>query len=82
MLAYALIKVPAKHLDGVLERLRTFDGITEASVVYGESDIIAKLEVANQDELDELIIRRIQDLPQVEATRTFIAVGGMHWKRN
>jgi DNA-binding Lrp family transcriptional regulator len=81
MLAYALIKVPAKHVDGVLEQLRAYDGIVEASVVYGETDIIAKLEVANQDELDELIIRRIQGLAEVEATRTFIAVGGMRWQR-
>lgn len=81
MLAYVLMKVPAKHLDGVLERLRGFEGVSEASVIYGETDIIAKLEVASQDALDELIIRRIQDLEEVEATRTFIAVGGMHWQR-
>jgi DNA-binding Lrp family transcriptional regulator len=81
MLAYALIKVPAKHVDGVLEQLRAYDGIVEASVVYGETDIIAKLEVASQDELDDLIIRRIQGLAEVEATRTFIAVGGMRWQR-
>lgn len=81
MLAYALIKVPAKHLDGVMEQLRMFDGISEASVIYGETDIIAKLEVENQDALDQLVIRSIQGLPEVEATRTFIAVGGMHWQR-
>ena len=81
MLAYVLMKVPAKHLDGVLERLREFDGISEATVIYGETDIIAKVAVADQAALDDLVIRRIQSLPQVEATRTFIAVGGMHWQR-
>ena len=81
MLAYVLLKVPAKHLDGVLERLRAFDGVSEASVIYGETDMIVKVEVPNQDALDELIVRRIQDLHEVEATRTFIAVGGMHWQR-
>jgi DNA-binding Lrp family transcriptional regulator len=81
MLAYVLMKVPAKHLDGVLERLRDFDGICEATVIYGETDIIAKVAVPDQAALDELIIRRIQSLAEVEATRTFIAVGGMHWQR-
>lgn len=81
MLAYVLLKVPAKHLDGVLGHLRTFEGVREASVIYGETDLIVKVEVPDQDALDALIIRRIQDLPQVEATRTFIAVGGMHWQR-
>jgi DNA-binding Lrp family transcriptional regulator len=81
MLAYVLMKVPAKHLDGVLERLRGFEGVTEASVIYGETDLIARLEVPDQAALDDLIIRKIQDLPEVEATRTFIGVGGMHWER-
>jgi DNA-binding Lrp family transcriptional regulator len=82
MLAYVLITVPAKQLSGVLERLRAFDGVSEASVIYGETDIIAKLEVADQDELDDLIIQRIQGLPEVEATRTFIAVGNLRWQRS
>jgi DNA-binding Lrp family transcriptional regulator len=81
MLAYVLMKVPAKHLDGVLERLRSFEGVSEASVIYGETDVIAKVEVSDQDALDDLIIRRIQGLDEVEATRTFLAVGGMHWQR-
>lgn len=81
MLAYALLKVPAKHIDRVLERLREFEGISEATAVYGETDIIAKLEVPDQAALDDLIIRKLQSLAEVEATRTFVAVGGMHWRR-
>lgn len=81
MLAYILIKVPAKHADTVLEQLRAFPGITEASVVYGETDIIARVDVPSQAELDHLVVRSIQDLPMVESTRTFIAIGGMHWRR-
>ena len=81
MRAFVLLRVPAKQVDRTLERLRELDGIVEASAVYGEIDIIAKLEVPGQAELDDLIIRRIQDLPEVEATRTFIAIGGLHWSR-
>jgi DNA-binding Lrp family transcriptional regulator len=81
MRAFVLLRVPAKQVDRTLERLRQLEGIVEASAVYGETDIIAKLEVPSQSELDELIIRRIQDLPEVEATRTFIVVGGLHWSR-
>ena len=81
MLAFVLIRVPAKQVDRTLDRLRTLGGIVEASAVYGETDIIAKLDVPDQSMLDELIIRQIQGLPEVEATRTFIVVGGLHWKR-
>jgi DNA-binding transcriptional MerR regulator len=81
MRAFVLLRVPAKQVDRTLDRLRAFDGIVEASAVYGETDIIAKLDVETQAELDELVIHRIQDLAEVEATRTFIVVGGLHWSR-
>ncbi len=81
MQAYLLIKVPAKHAGGVLEQLKEFSGVAEASVVYGETDIVARLEVADQDELDDLILGKIQGLPSVESTRTFLVVGRLHWRR-
>ncbi len=81
MQAYLLIKVPAKQAGGVLEQLKELPGVVEASVIYGETDVIARLDVPDQDELDELVIDRIQGLPAVESTRTFIVVGKMHWRR-
>jgi DNA-binding Lrp family transcriptional regulator len=81
MQAYLLIRVPAKHAGGVLDTLREIDGVAEASVVYGETDIVARIVAASQDEFDELVINRIQDIPAVESTRTFIVVGKMHWRR-
>ena len=51
------------------------------SAVYGETDVIAKLEVPSQAALDDLVIERIQAIPTVESTRTFIGIGSMHWQR-
>lgn len=79
--AWVLIKVPAKRIDGLVEELRTYAGIVEASGIYGETAAIAKREVANQDALDDLVMQRIQTIEAVESTRTFIASGGMHWQR-
>lgn len=81
MQAYLLIKVPAKQAGGVLERLRDEPGVVEASVVYGETDIVARVAARDQDELDDLILNRIQGLPTVESTRTFFIVGKMRWSR-
>jgi DNA-binding Lrp family transcriptional regulator len=81
MLAYILMKVPAKHLEGVLQQLKDFPGVVEACVIYGETDIIAQVQVGDQAELDDLVLNKIQDIPVVESTRTFIGVGGMHWRR-
>jgi DNA-binding Lrp family transcriptional regulator len=79
--AYLLIKVPAKQAGGVLERLRGFPGVREASVVYGETDIVARVQASDQDELDDLILNQIQGLPTVESTRTFFVVGKLRWSR-
>ncbi|MGH2370525.1 MAG: Lrp/AsnC family transcriptional regulator, partial [Chloroflexota bacterium] len=81
MRAWVLIKVPAKQIGGLVEELRSYPGIVEASAIYGETDVIAKVEVPDQDALDELVVQRIQSIAAVESTRTFIAVGGMHWQR-
>jgi DNA-binding Lrp family transcriptional regulator len=80
--AWVLIKVPAKQLDGLVEELRRFPGIVEASAIYGETDVIAKIEVPDSAALDELVVHKIQGIEVVESTRTFIGIGGLHWSRN
>jgi len=81
MQAYVLIKLPAKHVEDALRALREIAGVVEAGVTYGETDIIAKVVVGDQAELDALVFRQIQALPPVESTRTFIVVGDLHWQR-
>jgi DNA-binding Lrp family transcriptional regulator len=82
MRAWVLIKVPAKQIGGLVDQLRSYPGIVEASAIYGETDVIAKVEVPDQESLDELVLQRIQSIEAVESTRTFIGVGGMHWQRD
>jgi DNA-binding Lrp family transcriptional regulator len=79
--AYVLIKASAKSIEAVLDQLRRLAGVVEASVVYGESDVICRIEVGDQAELDQLVMRDVHAIPAVESTRTFIVVGSMHWRR-
>ncbi|MBI4199881.1 MAG: Lrp/AsnC ligand binding domain-containing protein [Chloroflexi bacterium] len=81
MLAYIIMKVPGKQVDGVMGTLREFREIQEASTVYGESDIILKVQVKDQEALDALVMDRLHGIPPVESTRTFIVVKGLHWER-
>lgn len=81
MRAWVLIKVPAKQIGGLVDELRSYPGVVEASAIYGETDVIAKVEVPDQDALDDLVLNRIQSIEAVESTRTFIAVGSMQWQR-
>ena len=82
MEAYVLIKLPAKEIETALEDLKGLAAIVEASVVYGETDIVARVEVASQAELDELVFRRLHAMPAVEGTRTFIVVHALRWRRD
>ncbi len=82
MEAYILIKLPAKHIEAALADLQQLPGIVEASVVYGETDIIVRAEVPDQGALDDLVFRQIHAHPNVESTRTFIVVSGLRWRRD
>lgn len=82
MRAWILIKVPAKQIGGLVDELRSYPGVVEAAAIYGETDVIAKVEVPDQHALDELVVQRIQSIAAVESTRTFISVGGLHWRRD
>lgn len=81
MMAYVLMKVPSKNSREVMGVLSTYPEVMEASIVYGESDIVARIEVGNQAEMDDLIMTRIHGMPTVESTRTYLVVGSMYWHR-
>jgi DNA-binding Lrp family transcriptional regulator len=76
-----LVKASAKQVDEVMQALRGLDGVVEASVVYGETDVICRIAVASQSELDRLVMRELHAIEAVESTRTFVVVGDMHWRR-
>jgi DNA-binding Lrp family transcriptional regulator len=81
MMAYVLMKVPGKDVSKVMELLKAFDAIKEASTIYGESDVVLKVETADQEELDNLVMKRLHDIPAVESTRTFVVVKDLYWSR-
>lgn len=81
MQAYILLTVPGKDVEGVMDQLKGFEPVREASMVYGESDIIARVRVADQEELDTLVMQQIHGIPAVESTRTYVVVRRLHWSR-
>ncbi len=79
--AYVFITVPAKHSGGVVEELQKYDAVKEAAAVYGETDVIAKIQVENLVEIDQLVMDKIQANSCVTVTRTFITVKDLSWER-
>lgn len=81
MLAYVLMEVPGKESQKVLEYLKKIDGVTEAAATYGDSDIIAKIDVPDISDLDEIIVEKIEILAGVKSTHTLIVLHNSHWRR-
>ncbi len=77
MIAYVLIKTRAGRSKSLVEQLETFEGVEEASAVYGGADVVAKVEVPDASALARLVMEKIQGIPAVESTQTLIVVEGM-----
>ncbi len=74
MIAYVLLQVAPGKVGPVVTWLRKLEGVAEAYAIYGEHDVIGKVEVADSQRLDSLIMETIQANPDVIATATLIAM--------
>lgn len=87
--AYVMIKAPGIPHPGSfsqLERLRAKNGkgILEAACIHGDYDVLLKVMAPNLRALNELVMRDIQALIGLTATRTFIVINEpryFHWTR-
>ena len=78
--AFLLITVPARMSGEVVHKLIESHGdvVKEAAAVYGEADVVAKVEVNSVEKLHDLVMNKIQRLDHVEVTRTFIIIPSLH----
>ena len=81
--AYVLITVPAKHSGYIAEKLITemSTHVKEAAIIYGDADVMAKVQANSMAEMHNVVMNRIQALDGVELTRTFIAVPPIRYSR-
>ncbi|MCD6513557.1 MAG: Lrp/AsnC ligand binding domain-containing protein [Candidatus Odinarchaeota archaeon] len=71
IVAYILLSVKTGYEYDVLEQIDEIEEVTEAAITFGEYDIIARIEIKNIGQLDE-IVTRIRKIPGVERTSTLI----------
>jgi len=78
--AFVLITVPAQKSGDVVRLLmeKYPEFVVEAAAVYGEADVIAKVETPSVERLHDLVMTNIQNLPNVRVTRTFIVIPQLH----
>jgi DNA-binding Lrp family transcriptional regulator len=74
--AYVLINTEIGFEEDVLRELKRTPNITEAYVVYGVYDIVAKVEAESMDRLKEIVTWKIRQLEKIRSTLTMIIVAG------
>jgi len=67
-----LIKVAAGTEAMVFEALTKIEGVEEVNVVYGEYDIIAKVNARSMDDLRNIVIKQIRGVRDIVKTETAI----------
>ena len=78
--AFVLITVPANKSGDIVRTLMEdySEFVLEAAAVYGEADVIAKVQTPSIEQLHKLVMDKIQNLPNVRVTRTFIIIPQLH----
>lgn len=73
MLAYVLVRMGKGEKD-LVAFLRKLPQVREAYIVYGEYDVIVKVEAEDMRELTKLVLDQIRARFPVERTSTLIVV--------
>jgi len=72
IIAYVILVVEVGKEYEVLKKLLELPSVTEAHVVYGEFDVIVRLEVGSLKELEDSVMR-IRRIPGVLRSSTLIS---------
>jgi len=72
VLAYVLVTLQSGSEKNVLEKIAKFEEVKEVDLIYGEYDIIAKVQVDEMSQLDEFLTDKLRVLPDVYLTTTMI----------
>ncbi len=73
-LAFVLINAEIGSEDEVKKALAKIPNVTEAYVVYGVYDIVAKVEAESMTKLKEVVTWKIRRLDKVGSTLTMIVM--------
>ena len=74
MKAYVLVSVRPGKVRDIVQEIKNLSGVKAANACWGMPDIFVAAEVENADELNKLVIGKIQSLEGVERTETHIAI--------
>ncbi len=71
-IGFALLSISPLHEKNVFETLNIINEITEVHPLFGEYDILLKIEADNIDSIGDVIINKIRSIKGVVDTKTLI----------
>ncbi|MDS0259595.1 Lrp/AsnC ligand binding domain-containing protein [Haloarcula sp. S1CR25-12] len=72
--AYVMVKAHTGDADRLKREIEGIDGVTEAHIVAGDVDLIAKVSVDTPAAVKDVAATHVQDIQGVESTQTYIAM--------
>lgn len=72
VVAYVLITTATGKEMSVMERIRDLPELTEAHQLFGQYDIIARMETEDYDKLCDVVLQKMRSVQGVVGSRTLI----------
>jgi len=72
VLAYVLFKVGSGTEREVCQKLIEFDEVLHADIIFGEYDVVTKIETSDLGKLEEFVSLKVRNVPNVLVTSTMI----------
>jgi len=72
MLAYVLLGVQPNTEEKVYDKLKKLKEVRQVNLMFGSWDVLAQVEVASTQGLNEFMLEKIRKIPEVSLTATMI----------
>jgi DNA-binding Lrp family transcriptional regulator len=82
VIAFVLFKVSSGTEREVCQKLIEFDEVLQADIIFGEFDVIAKIETQDLSTLEEFVSEKIRTVSNVLITSTMIISREYRGKNN
>ncbi|MEK6807545.1 MAG: Lrp/AsnC ligand binding domain-containing protein [Nanoarchaeota archaeon] len=73
--AFVLVTTKSGSEKAVVEALKKLPEIKEAKILYGEYDLIAKIQAEDIQKLNSFLLDKVRAIKEIEKTSTLIVAG-------
>lgn len=70
--AYCLVRAKSDRAAEAYGKIRSLSDVREVVLVYGEYDLVVKVETKDFRALDKFVYDSLREIPEVETTTTMI----------